>query len=103
MDSLQMDIQAVETRIKGNWILENGKLLADSDAQRIDYRIKNELVEIGHSDDGWSVLYLDKKDGRYWELNYPDSNEHGGGAPCLDWVPPERLAAQYGRLGTGRT
>jgi len=45
---------------------------------------KNKLVEIGRSDSDWSVLYLDKTDGHYWELTYPKSNPHGGGAPILE-------------------
>jgi hypothetical protein len=45
---------------------------------------RNELIEIGRSDSDWAVLYLDKTDGRYWELIYPSSNQHGGGLPSLE-------------------
>lgn len=95
MDSKIMNIQSTETKIVGKWIFENGKLVADATAKRIDYLIHNELMEIGHSDDGWSVLYLDKTDGRYWELNYPDSDQHGGGAPCLELLSYDIASNKY--------
>lgn len=83
MVSTLTSIQSTENIIVGKWILENGKLVADTAAQRIDHLIKNELTELGSSRDGWSALYLDKRDSRYLELNYPNSSEHGGDAPCL--------------------
>ena len=94
MDSTLM-IQPYETKLCGKWILENGELVADATARRVDYLIKNELVEVGRSDDGWTVLYLNKKDGRYWELNYPDSDQHGGGPPCLEFLPRDVAAGKY--------
>jgi hypothetical protein len=45
---------------------------------------KNVFVEVGRSDSDWAVLYLDKSDGRYWELIYPVSTQHGVGAPILE-------------------
>ncbi|MBU1776740.1 MAG: hypothetical protein KJ899_08875 [Gammaproteobacteria bacterium] len=45
---------------------------------------KNKLVEVGRSESDWAVLYLDKLDGRYWELTYPSSNQQGGSAPILE-------------------
>lgn len=95
MDSTLMNIQPNETKLCGKWILENGKLVADVTARRIDYLVQNELVEVGRSDDGWDILYLDKGDGRYWELNYPDSSQHGGGPPCLDFLSRDTAVAKY--------
>lgn len=57
--------------------------------------IKNELVEIGRSDSGWSVLYLDKKDGSYWELNYPDSDRHGSEVPSMKLLSRDDAAKKY--------
>lgn len=84
MDSVLMNIQPNETKITGNWVIENGKPVADAAAKRINHIIKNDLVKIGCSDDGWSVLFWDKKYGHYWELTYIDSSWHGGGAPSLE-------------------
>lgn len=99
MVSKMMSIQPTETKIVGNWISEHGKLIADTVAQRIDHLIKNELTELGSSSDGWSALYLDKRDNRYWELNYPNSSEHGGGAPCLTALSRDEAVAKFKILG----
>jgi hypothetical protein len=47
-------------------------------------KLRYELVEIGRSDVDWAVLYLDKADGRYWELIYPGCNQQGGAVPSLE-------------------
>ncbi|MDY7560887.1 Imm27 family immunity protein [Pseudomonas sp. 10B1] len=99
MVSTMMSIQPAETIIVGKWTLENGKLVADTVAQRIDHLIKNELTELGISSDGWSVLYLDKRDSRYWELNYPNSSAHGGGAPCLTVLSRDEAVEKFKILG----
>lgn len=99
MVSTMMSIQPTETIIVGKWILENGKLVADTVAQRIDHLIKNELTGLGSSSDGWSALYLDKRDSRYWELNYPNSSEHGGGAPCLTVLSRHEAVEKFKVLG----
>ncbi|MYM67690.1 hypothetical protein GTP45_12710 [Pseudoduganella sp. FT55W] len=95
MDSTLMSIQLFETKIESAWIIENGKLVADVNGRRINNLIKSELDEVARSSDGWSVLYLDKKDGRYWELSYPDSGLHGGGAPCLVFISPDKVSEKY--------
>jgi len=95
MDSVLMNIQPNETKIIGNWVIENGKPVADAAARRIDHVIKNDLVKIECSDDGWSVLFLDKKYGRYWELTYTESNQQGGGAPCLELLSRDDAAVKY--------
>ena len=42
------------------------------------------FVEVGRSDSDWAVLYLDKSDGRYWELSFPSGYQQGGGAHILE-------------------
>ena len=94
MDSTSI-IQPYETKLCGKWILENGKLVADATAKRIDYLVQNELIEVGRLKDGWTVLYLDKKDERYWELSYPNSDQHGGGPPCLELLSHDVAVMKY--------
>lgn len=95
MDSTFMNIQSAETKIVGRWVFENGKLVADSAAKRIYQLVDSALVEIARSDDGWSVLYLDQADGRYWELSYPDSEQHGGGPPALCFMSQDDARKKY--------
>ncbi|SFS08524.1 Immunity protein 27 [Dyella sp. OK004] len=90
-----LTIQSNESKLCGKWISEDGKLVADVTTKRIFHLVENELVEVARSEDGWSVLYLDKKDGRYWELNYPDSDQHGGGPPCLEFLSRDAALAKF--------
>ncbi len=57
--------------------------------------IKKELVEIGRSDSGWTVLYLDKSDGRFWELTYPNCSENGGGEPSMELLSRGEVTNRY--------
>jgi hypothetical protein len=63
------------------------------------HQIKNELVEIGRSDCGCAVLYLDKRDGCFWELNYPDSSQHGG-EPRVEILSRDEAARKYKNIET---
>jgi len=51
---------------------------------------------IGGADGGWSRLYLDPVDGRYWELIYPQSEIHGGGPPRLAHISADAAKIKYG-------
>lgn len=58
-------------------------------------QIKKEFVEIGRSDGGWAVLYLDKSDGSFWELTYPNSSDHGGGEPSIELLSQGEVTNKY--------
>lgn len=90
-----MNIQPNETSITGKWIIEDGKLVADAATNRINYLTANVLVEVARSEDGWSILYRDNNDGRFWELSYPDSEQHGAGAPYLRTRSECEIAKNY--------
>ena len=84
-----------ETAIVGTWLVESGRPTADQTSRRIDELIGNYLMEVASSDGGWSCLYRDPNDGRYWELTYPDSCLHGGGAPQLRTIAQDEAATRY--------
>ena len=63
-----------EILLKGENML--GKPFPDETTKRIRYLQENVLKEVGNRDGGWTILYLDESDGRYWELFYPEYNEH---------------------------
>jgi hypothetical protein len=56
---------------------------------------KKELVEIGRSDTGCAVLYLDKSDGSFWELNYPDGQAHGSSKPSIEPLSRGDVSNKY--------
>ena len=77
---MSLPLRSGETELVGNWVVQAGSVVADDVSKRIEVLISSTLKEIGSSEDGWDVLYVDPSDGRYWELTYPDSGAHGGGA-----------------------
>lgn len=85
-----------ETIIQGKWIVKKGKVEKDNNCKRIEKLLASSLKEIKHSDDGWSILYQDSNDGRYWELRYLESEQHGGGPPSLFVLNGEDLRIKYG-------
>jgi hypothetical protein len=72
-----------EVIIVGKWLLEGGKLVADANCRRIEKLIQSNFVKVSSSPDGWSTIYQDPGDSRYWELSYPQNELQGGGAPML--------------------
>ena len=88
-------LQQTEKVLIGNWIFENGKNVEDSVSKRIQYLINDVLKKVSSSDDGWDVLYIDMEDSRYWELIYPDSHLHGGGAPLLKNISHDEAVKKY--------
>ena len=84
-----------EQRLEGQWIKVDAKVVADETARRIDELISTELTQIATSEDGWDTLYVDKRDGRKWELTYPHKEWHAGGPPTLTCVPDSCVRAKY--------
>ena len=87
---------AAETDLVGSWIMRNGRAVCDPVEQRIRWLIKNYLREVRTSPDGWSVLYRDPNDGRYWERTYPHSEVHGGGPMQLTMISAEDAREKFG-------
>ncbi len=77
-----------EGGIVGQWIYENGKMLADANTLRIEWLVANYLKKVSTEDGGWTTNYQDPEDGSYWQHTYPKSYMHGGGPPMLERVTP---------------
>lgn len=86
-----------ETEIIGAWNSVDGKVEADKNCERIDRLITGHLVKKAISKEcgGWETLYQDPSDLRFWELNYPKSNWHGGGPPALIHLSNEEARSKY--------
>jgi hypothetical protein len=63
------------------WAWRDGAMVAEGGASRINHLLAESLTEIGiHPVDGaWRKLYRHKETRRLWELDYPQSEMHGGG------------------------
>jgi hypothetical protein len=68
----------------------------DTAAQsRIHQLVSQLLRRVSSTDSGWSVLFQDPQDGRYWELTHPRSEMHGGGPPRLAEISYEAARQRY--------
>jgi hypothetical protein len=84
-----------ETEIRCKVSLVGGQVVSDPACSRIDTLIYRYLQKICVTEGGWVTLYQDPADGRYWELTYPQSEQHGGGPPLLTWLNDEQVASKY--------
>ncbi len=89
-------LEAHEVQLDGQWLKVGTKVVADDIARRIDELVAFELTRLTASKDGWDVLYVDKRDGRMWELTYPHKDWHGGGPPSLTCVTKDYVQTKYG-------
>jgi len=87
-----------ETLLKGKWTTSDGAVIANDVSRRIEYLIQNVLIQVATDDTGWVLLYKDPDDGRYWELSYPHSEAHGGGAPELRLLNDVEAQHKYPNL-----
>ena len=88
-------LDSSETVLVGKWISRGGAVVADDVSKRIEYLTQSVLTEMASSDDGWDTLYVDPSDGRFWELIYPESDSHGGGAPTLNNLSSSEAKHKY--------
>jgi hypothetical protein len=84
-----------EVLLEGRWIKAGSKVVADDAAHRIEELVSFQLTKLAVSEDGWEALYVDKRDGRFWELSYPHRDWHGGGPPSLRNVTKEYAEKKY--------
>jgi len=89
-------IDADESEIRGRWVEGSGRVENDANTERIERLTRDYLREVKRDSSGWNVLYIDPKDGRYWELSYPDSGLSAGGPPLLKHLSREDVTEKYG-------
>ena len=77
------NLKSNEIELRGSWELVDGSNTADDVSNQIEMLISTHLVEIDEDESGWFKLYKDPDDNSFWELSYPESELHGGGAPLL--------------------
>jgi len=73
-------------------------MVADSAAKRIDFLVASYLKKIAIREGGWTTLYQDPQDGRYWERTFPQSETQGGGPPVLKVISDSDARTLYNLL-----
>lgn len=66
----------------GEWQVVGERVEANDCCRRIAEELPK-LTKLATAEAGWSTLYRDPADTRFWELTYPKSELHGGGPPML--------------------
>ncbi len=94
-----MKIDHKEKDLIGKWEVVNQRVIADDVCKRINILIRNYLQKIAGG--GWETLFKDPKDGRFWELTYPQGHMHGGGPPRLMNLSDEQATTKYGKKKIG--
>lgn len=90
-----INLRPCEYKLVGSWIAVNGAVDGDDNCKRIEELVRNHLQQVGASEDGWTMLFVDENDGRYWEQTYPHGEWHGGGPPTLTHVLPDYVRSKY--------
>lgn len=85
-----------EKQLEGSFVVIDKQVVADPVTLRIEELIEHNLIQLGIADAGWSKLFRDSSDGRYWELTYPQSGMQGGGPPLLRLLDADAARRKYG-------
>jgi hypothetical protein len=85
-----------ERRLTGAWDEVYQRALGDEVEARIIWLIRHRLRPRASANGGWDQLFVDPRDGRYWDLTFPRGSLHGGGPRQLTLLTPDEAAAKYG-------
>ena len=85
-----------ESRLDGAWVEHDGRRTLDHVDRRIFWLVTRRLVPRGIAHGGWEQLYQDPRDGRYWELSFPEGSLHGGGPRRLECITADVARERYG-------
>jgi hypothetical protein len=89
------ELEPEETDLVGQWVASGNHIEADPVCARINRLVAESLERLGSDASGWNTLYRDPRDGRLWELTYPNSEMHGGGPPRLTVIAGPDAATKY--------
>jgi hypothetical protein len=103
MASAGTSLSPEEVRLEGKWVSVGGGTEGDATTERIESLVRNSLVRVAVSADGWDTLYRDPSDGRLWEHFYAQSHLHGGGPPTLAVIATSDAAQKYGAVVPSNT
>ena len=92
---MERDLDAEETELVGDLIDTGNRWEGDAVAERIAWLTDGTLVEVAARPDERAALYLDLRDGRYWERTYPRPDRPRGGAPRLAVLAEVDARARY--------
>lgn len=92
---MEQELKPDERILIGKWEFRDSMIFADDTSTRIEFLVTKYLIKITEDETGWTKLFQDPNDQRYWELSYPDSESHGAGAPQLKFLSKEEVNMKY--------
>ena len=92
---MDWNLRPGETELVGELLDTGNRWELDAVAARIDWLTDGALVEVGTRPEDAATLYLDLRDGRYWERTYPRPELPRGGPPRLA-VASDVAVRRYG-------
>jgi hypothetical protein len=93
---MERELEPGETELVGDLIDTGNRWEADAVAARIAWLTDGTLVEVAVHPVEKATLYVDLRDGRYWERTFPRPELPLGGAPRLAVLPDGAAASRYG-------
>ncbi len=93
-----MSSDTMDKNLIGKWVYENGLVRKDEVCEQIEWLLQNQLTQVGTDSSGWDTLYVNPSDHSFWELIYPQSENHTGGPPALIRISKEESAKKYGEF-----
>jgi hypothetical protein len=84
-----------EHRLDGAWLDTPSGVSSDEIDRRIFWLVRHSLRARAMANGGWDQLFVDPRDGRYWELTFPHGSLHGGGPRRLTALSPDAARAKY--------
>jgi hypothetical protein len=90
------DLGPEDTELVGGWDRSGDEPRLDAVDRRIFWLATRRLVARGVANGGWDQLYLDPRDGRFWELTFPEGSLHGGGPRRLTCMSESAAREKYG-------
>lgn len=96
-----MNIKTDTTVLEGQWVMRKGEPIADAVCKQINTLTDTFFIKLGHDSSGWLTLYRNPENGSLWELDYPQSEMHGGGPPRLKLISSEEARSKYGDIVIG--
>ena len=85
-----------ERQLTGAWGDAHAGPLGDEVDRRIFWLVRHRLRRRASTNSGWDTLFIDPRDGRFWELTFPHGTLFGGGPRQLTQLSAEEAAAKYG-------
>jgi hypothetical protein len=90
------ELGPAEHVLAGSWSAADSGSTHDEIDQRIFWLVSRRLTLLGVAEGGWRQLYRDPRDGRLWELSFPQGSLHGGGPRRLECVAALVATERYG-------